>query len=758
MIRVLHVDDCREDRQLTGIRLRKLAADLEIRGTSSAAEALDILHRDEVDCVLSDYKMPERDGLELLQQLRGEGVDVPFIFLTGQGNEKVAAEALRAGADDYFTKQEGFAHYDRLLNSIRLLSRSHEERLKRKEAEDALRESEKRLRRIVEQMPYPVEVCDPEGTAVLVNSAFLEMFGIPSADLVVGRFNVFSDPLTDTLGIRSAVERVYQGETLQLPELELPMALVGDHYQASKSGNVHQEVTMFPVLSKSNEVTHVVTIWKDITDRKEMEKNLQASRERFEHLAENALDFIFHIEVGDSPRFLYASPSAREVLGLEPERLYQNPRLILEMIHQDDRDKCLMLLTNPPAKVTTETCRVERGDGRVALVEAVLKPVLDERGNVVALQGIARDISSRAQAAERYASSSDFFRAIFDLSPDAMLIHGRGKIELVNESAVRLLGAASASELIGMEVLKFAHPDIRKSVERRIEEAHRSKKSPGLRQERLVRLDGGIVEVEANGAPIFYRGEPATLVVFRDISERLRSGVELEDRARALEALNSELESFTYSVSHDLKAPLRQSEGFGRMLAEQYGDALDGEGQELIAGLLAANERMKRIIDDLLRLSHLMQSNIRPKEVNVSALAGGILSALQEAHPHRRVEARIKGNVKVRGDARLLELALENIINNAWKFTSRRDEAVIELGVTETGGKKTIFIRDNGVGFDMSRSKRLFVPFQRLHSEREFEGSGIGLAIVKRIVHRHGGRVWAESKPGEGATFYFQLP
>ena len=245
------------------------------------------------------------------------------------------------------------------------------------------------------------------------------------------------------------------------------------------------------------------------------------------------------------------------------------------------------------------------------------------------------------------------------------------------------------------------------------------------------------------------------LVRSRILAER--ASEELEAANRELEGTNKELEAFSYSVSHDLRAPLRTIDGFSQILQEDYEDRLDEEGADYLARVRAASKHMAGLIDDLLDLSRVGRRPLRRERVDLSGLAAGIIEDLKLSEPERNVEFAAAENVSAWADLGLTKVALENLLGNAWKFTSREPKARIEFGVREEGGRTVFFVRDNGAGFDQAYADRLFGAFQRLHGQEEFEGTGIGLATVARIVHRHGGRVWAEGRVGEGAAFYFTL-
>jgi PAS domain S-box-containing protein len=232
---------------------------------------------------------------------------------------------------------------------------------------------------------------------------------------------------------------------------------------------------------------------------------------------------------------------------------------------------------------------------------------------------------------------------------------------------------------------------------------------------------------------------------------------ELRRKTVELEVLNKELEAFSYSVSHDLRAPLRSIDGFSKALLDDYIEVLDAEGRDYLQRVRKATKRMAEIIDELLALSRVTRTEMHREKVDLSKMVQEVLTELQESQPERQVDLIVAPELVADGDPRLLNLVFDNLLGNAWKFTGNKSNAEIEFGLTWKGIDRVFFVRDNGAGFNMEYANKLFGAFQRLHSPEEFPGVGVGLATVKRIINRHGGRVWAEAEVGKGATFYFTL-
>jgi PAS domain S-box-containing protein len=316
------------------------------------------------------------------------------------------------------------------------------------------------------------------------------------------------------------------------------------------------------------------------------------------------------------------------------------------------------------------------------------------------------------------------------------------------------------------EAVLVAHPEDRKVIQDAMEKS-RAEREPFQAEIRIIRPDGSIRFIRVHGKPVLDdAGKTVRLIgTVQDITERKRSesaiqklNEELSSRVEEAAAANKELEGFSYSVSHDLRAPLRAIHGYSRMLMEDYADRVDGDGKRFLEVISQNTRRMGQLIDDLLDFSRLGRKALLMSPVDMAALVKQVCDEAVAAAPDRRLEFRTGDLPPAHGDASMLRIAVTNLVSNAVKYSKGRDPAVIEIGSRADGGDTAYFVKDNGVGFEMEYAHKLFGVFQRLHRAEDFEGTGVGLALVQRIIQRHGGRVTAEGRVGSGATFTFFLP
>ncbi|MBE7422117.1 MAG: PAS domain S-box protein [Zoogloeaceae bacterium] len=471
----------------------------------------------------------------------------------------------------------------------------------------------------------------------------------------------------------------------------------------------------------------------------------------------------------------------QEMLGYDDEAEFHERFAFRTALHEEDRAQAIAALDRAVADGTPfdASYRLRCRDGSFRWFRGRGQAARDESGRTVRFSGALSDIHAQKIAEqdirELLAEQHRILVALReekDLS-DALLASLPGGFSLFDADMhllrwnrhFEIASGYSPDALANMSVCDFfAEPELLRHASRVALE--RNIVTHG--EATLKTADGRLIPHLLYAAPI-RRGERKLLVgLALDISERKRAEAEIRrlneslelrvaERTAELAAANRELEAFSYSVSHDLTAPLRAIDGFSRMVEEDYTAAIDARGKGYIARIRAGTHRMQQIIDDMLALSRITRRDMKPEAVDLSVLVGDILNELKQLHPQRAVDTRIAAGLRATGDASLLRIALENLLRNAWKFTGRQKTASITFDVLHKEGRTVYFVRDNGAGFDMQYAGKLFGPFQRMHGVQEFEGTGIGLAIVQRVIQRHGGRIWAEAAPGEGATFYFTL-
>lgn len=465
---------------------------------------------------------------------------------------------------------------------------------------------------------------------------------------------------------------------------------------------------------------------------------------------------------------LALSKEGFQILGVSESEFGATYEAFLGFVHPGD----ITDVRNGISKAVYENVRfsqdhrILRPDGGERTVHNQAEAVLKADGKVEKLTGVLQDITERKSLEQKIADAFELNRKVITDSPIGIIIYDSdGRCVMANDATGRVTGLAITQILTqNFNVLKqFVDAD----VVRDGLEALRSGKEK-RREVLLYTPQQREIWVEMLFARIMPGEKPHLILMMDDITEKreaqeklLNLNMELEERVTrrtaALNAANKELEAFAYSISHDLRAPLRAINGFSVAVMEDYADKLDEKGVDYLKRIRASALRMSDLIDDLLVLSRITRDEMHLGHVNISDVVESAAEELRDREPNRKVEIKIQHGLGVKGDAKLLRLAMDNLLGNAWKFTSKTPEAKIEFGAEKVGDEMAFFLRDNGAGFDAGYKDILFLPFHRLHTNTEFEGSGIGLATVKRIITRHGGRIWGEGEVGKGAVFYFTI-
>ena len=609
----------------------------------------------------------------------------------------------------------------------------------RRGMERALRESEQRYRALVLASAQVVWTTDPQGLVAYDMPLWREFTGQTHDEIQGWGWieGLHPDDREHTAAVWSQAVA-----NRSLYETEYRMRRRDGHYR-------HMAVRGVPVLEQDGSIREWVGTCTDIHDRKLIEDELRKQAVLLS-LAHDAI-VVFDLQY----RITFWNRGAEETYGWTAKQAVG--RVAPELLHTE------FPLPLPDIRAALEQegkwegeLRHRTRDGRSIVVASRWSLQRDHYGNPVNVLEINRDITQRKQLEEELRAGGAYTRSLIEASLDPLVtIATDGRITDVNRATEEVTGV-ERKQLVGSDFSDyFTEPDKARA-------GYQQVFAEGLVQDYPLAIrhrSGRITQVVYN-ASVFRNEAGQVQGVFaaaRDVTERKRLEDSLRQRTQELENSVAELEAFSYSVSHDLRAPLRSIDGFSQILLEDYRDKVDAEGQDSLRRIRNASQNMAQLIDALLQLSRVMRSQLLHEPVDLTLLALSTAAMIQKADPGRRVRFHVANGLQAHGDRRLLSVALQNLLQNAWKFSARNPEPTVEFGSLQKDGKTAYYVRDNGIGFDMTYVTQLFTPFQRLHAKEQFEGTGIGLATVQRVIKRHGGKVWAEGAVGKGATFYFSL-
>ena len=600
---------------------------------------------------------------------------------------------------------------------------------------------------IVETVREPLLVLDPDLRVLSANRSFYDSFKVTPAETIGNLIYDLGNRQWDIPGLRTLLEDI------------LPENNKFDDYEVEHmfSGVGHKIMLLNArrIIHKEIGTQMILLAIEDITERKRIELLLEANETKYQELVQNVNSIILKMDAEGKVTFFnkfaqnFFDYTEKEILGrhvvgtIVPET--GSDGLDLDFMIKD-------IDINPEKYAGNENENMRRNGERV-WVAWTNKAVRDGNGKVMEILCIGNDITERRRLENELKDYEERFRRLFETAKDGLLLIDKktGNIVNANPAIVKMLGYYSeeftGKKLKDVGLLKDIK-DFKETIGELIQVGFINYEDvfAETKQGQLINVDIYMVDrarfIQCN---------------VRDITERKLAAEALKQSNTDLAELNKELESFIYSVSHDLRGALRTISGFIKILAKNYAERLDDQGRDYLTRVCTSSEKMNKLIEGLLYLSHIARQEPSRTEFNMSDKASSIVAGLQEVNPGRSVEIIIQEGLATFADPGLTEVALSNLLGNAWKFTSKTDNARIEFGGFEQDGKTVYYVRDNGPGFDSQYATKMFLPFHRLHSGNEFEGTGIGLSIIERIIRSHGGKVWAEGGVGKGATVYFTL-
>jgi PAS domain S-box-containing protein len=879
-IKVLHLDDDSVDHILLSKNIKKIEPNIELVWFASGEKAAEEIEKTGYDCIICDFQMPDMDGMEFLMLIREKHLEIPFIFYTGQGNEQVAAEAFRSGADDYYSKDEGFAQYQRIAASIYKNVRAYRNSQNYQYAVKALKKSDERLTLAGKALYDVMYDWDLRTNKIYWFNKFEESLGYSE-----GEIDTSIDGWAKLLHPEDR-ERI-------LPLLEKDKQegkiLAYEYRMRAKDGSYRfWQERGYPQKDVNGKIVRWIGVCRDITEKKDLEEKLQYNLDVLEkaqemaHMGSYSLDF--------NTGLWECSEVLDEIFGIDSS-FPRNIEAWISLIHPDDKEKTADHLQNhvmAKGNPFDAEYRIVRPDnGKTTWVHGVGKVYRNDSGEPMTMIGAIRDITTSKITETNLLAQNEKLLKLLDSMPvladafdkDGNILYWnkecervtgysseeicnnpkalellypdneyrqyvmntieQSKYDFINlefkltakdgkektvswsnvssknpiqgwhtwavgvekteietsqkmvaelqncmEQAERLVKVGSwtwdfgtlenhwspgmysiteREEKLGPtktveEWLELIHPEDRLRIMNKFDRLHNERSTEFDDDFRLVTPSGKIKHISMKGNTIIEDNNLAKVYgAIVDVTSRQEAEDALQLALDKLKRSNADLKAFSYTVSHDLRAPLRRIKGFVELLHAEYIETTDENVEMIIDNIVKSCFRMNELIDSIINLAMAQKKELHLDEFDLGHLALDAIRKLKEQEPHRKVKFSCKDVLLTKADKALIKILINNLISNAWKYSSNQEAAVITMGRDRINDVDYFFVEDNGVGMDIEKADEAFQPFTRLRSELNVEGSGIGLATAKRIIEAHGGDIFIQSEPGKGTAIYFKI-
>jgi signal transduction histidine kinase/DNA-binding response OmpR family regulator len=718
-LKILHLEDSIKDSDLIRslIESEKIGCDYFL--VENENDFINILETEMIDIILSDYNLPDYNGDEALKIVREKYYHIPFIFVSGVMGEDKAIDAILNGATDYVLKNR----LERLVPAIKRASREHEQEVKRNQIEKKLIEK--------------TELIENQ------NEKYIQI----NKELVFQ--NQEKEKRAAELIIANK-ELIFQNQEKEKRAAELIIAnkeLIFQKQEKEKRSAeliIANKELIFQNQEKEKRAAELIIANKEL-----IFQNQEKEKRAAELIIANK-ELVFQNQEKEK-RAAELIIANKELVFQKNEKEKRAAELIIADIQKAAVEKFILVIEEKNKYITDLNEKLE------VRVEERTKEL--QKSNESLQQEIIERVKIEADLAASY---EQYHNALNLMMEGCQIIDFNWRYSYINDAAAKHQ-RLKKENVLGYKMTEI-FPEIDKTPIFYVLQKCMKNRIPAKIDNQFTYTDGNSAWFSMSLHPI-----PGGIFILSiDITEQkiaqdeiLKMNAELEkrvvERTKQLEVANKELESFSYSVSHDLRSPLRSIDGFGNLLQKNYSSILDAQATDYITRIRKATQKMGQLIDDLLKLSRINRLEMKRENVNLSIIAESIVKDLRSLFPDRKVETIIENDLCIAGDSNHFHILLTNLFENAWKYSAKKEFAKIEFGKIIKENLPVYFIRDNGVGFNMKYVNKLFGAFQRLHGINEFEGNGIGLATAQRIINRHGGEIWAEAELDKGATFYFKL-